>query len=288
MKPIKLKYSLLTKILVLLIISFSVFKLFQYIVKTNPAIREAISLATTVRPETFTELYFENHTQLPNKIVGWNTYPFSFTIHNLEDKDMEYPYSVYTIRDGKKVITYKEDKVTIKKGEYKTITATIKALKPLDTKVVVDLTDKNQQISFLMNTKGKASPTAKVETKATVKPEVVATKEIKPTVKPLIMTTQLYFDPNKALPLTISGLNKTINFAFVIRNLNKDSVYPYSIYMDNNGQITQINNGQVSLKQNESKTINQNYTITTPINIAKIFVKLTNGNNYIYFKVKQN
>ncbi|MFA5750361.1 MAG: hypothetical protein WC895_04010 [Candidatus Shapirobacteria bacterium] len=284
MKLIKSKYKILIQVVLLLIVIILGFKLIKF-AKSNSAIREAIHLATTIQPETFTELYFENHTQLPNKIIGWNKYPFSFTIHNLEDKDMEYPYSVYTVRNDKKVITYQEDKVTIKKGEYKTITVTIKALKPLDTKVVVDLTDKNQQISFLMNTKGKASPTAKVETKATVKPEVVATKETK---QPLKMTTELYFTPNKALPFLLTDTNKTINFSFTIRNLVKDSVYPFSVYMDNNGQITQIDKGQISLKRNENKTITESYTITTPFNQAKIFVKLTNKNNYIYFKLKQN
>lgn len=286
MKHTEKNYLRIIRIETLIIIFFIIFDLFWY-TQSNPSIKEAIRLATTIQPETFTELYFENHEQLPNKIVGWNKYIFSFTIHNLEDKDMEYPYSVYTVRDGKKVITYHEDKVTIKKGEYKTITETIKALKPLDTKVVVELTDKNQQISFLMSVTGKETPTAKTEIKPTVKTEVVAQKNITQPSQTQI-SNELYFDPHKTLPFLLTSPNKTINFSFILHNLNKDSTYIYDVYMDNNGQITQIDNNQINLKQNESKIITESYTITTPFNQAKIFVKLINKNNYIYFKLKQN
>ena len=287
MKRSKKNYRRIIKIEILILVFFAIFGLYWY-AQSNPSIKEAIKMATTVQPETFTELYFENHTQLPNKIIGWNKYTFSFTIHNLEDKDMEYPYSIYTVRDGKKVITYHEDKIIIKKGEYKTIIETINALKPLDTKVVVDLTDKNQQISFLMRVTGKESSTVKTEIKPTVKTEVVAQKIITQPSKTQI-SNELYFDPHKTLPFLLTSPNKTISFSFIINNLkNKDSVIPYEVYMDNNGQISQIDKGQIILKRNENKTITESYTITTPFNQAKIFVKLINKNNYIYFKLKQN
>ena len=122
--------------------------------------------------------------------------------------------------------------------------------------------------------------------KASVAP--VAKTEIKAKPQPVkIITNELYFDTHRALPFLLTAPNKTIGFGFTIHNLKKDSVYQYSVYMDNNGQITQIDNNQVSLKQNEYKTISESFTLTTPINVAKIFVKLTNDNNYIYFKVKQ-
>lgn len=49
------------------------------------------------RPERFTELYLENHADLPRSVVAGQIVPFSFTVHNLEGKTMEYPYEVYAL-----------------------------------------------------------------------------------------------------------------------------------------------------------------------------------------------
>jgi hypothetical protein len=44
--------------------------------------------------EPLTELYFENHTELPAYLFLNKTYNFSFTVHNLEYMDMNYSYDV--------------------------------------------------------------------------------------------------------------------------------------------------------------------------------------------------
>lgn len=44
--------------------------------------------------EPLTEVYFENHTQLPSQLELFNWYNFSFTVHNLEYQKMRYVYSV--------------------------------------------------------------------------------------------------------------------------------------------------------------------------------------------------
>lgn len=44
--------------------------------------------------EPLTELYLENHTQLPKNVYLNKYYNFSFTTHNLEYQDVEYDYSV--------------------------------------------------------------------------------------------------------------------------------------------------------------------------------------------------
>lgn len=44
--------------------------------------------------EPLTELYFENHTALPTNVSLKNSYPFSFTTHNLEYQDVEYNYTI--------------------------------------------------------------------------------------------------------------------------------------------------------------------------------------------------
>ena len=60
------------------------------LVECVPSAKEALILATTVKPETFTELYFEDHLTLPNKVTLFKENNFKFTIHNLENKDMVY------------------------------------------------------------------------------------------------------------------------------------------------------------------------------------------------------
>jgi len=53
--------------LLLLAVCFIVvgFQLVKYV----PSVKEALILATTVKPETFTKLYFEDHLSLPNKVT---------------------------------------------------------------------------------------------------------------------------------------------------------------------------------------------------------------------------
>ena len=88
-----------------------------------PSVKEALILATTVKPETFTELYFENHLSLPKEVTLFKEYNFKFTIHNLENKDMEYPYEVYINVNGEKQIIDKIS-VSIKKMNIKQLRKT--------------------------------------------------------------------------------------------------------------------------------------------------------------------
>jgi len=115
-----------------------------------PSVKEALILATTKKPETFTELYFEDHLSLPNKVTLFKENNFKFTIHNLENKDMEYPYEVYIgMNRGKQMLD--KSSVLIKNNEYKTITEDFAITGPTQrVKVVVNLINKNQQIHFWM------------------------------------------------------------------------------------------------------------------------------------------
>ena len=247
---------------------------------TNPAIKKAINLATTIQPETFTELYFENHNQLPTTIIRFQIYPYSFTIRNLENKDIEYHYKISGQRNNQTIF---EDYYTIniKKGETKTINDTVGPLKNLQTKIIIELIDQNQQISFLMN-----GTNEMISLTASNQQSPIPKKTIEKS-SPMPISNQLYFDTHSALPFFIT-LNQPFSFKFTIHNgKSKETVFPYEVYLDNNGQISQIDKNQSLLKPNESKTITESYVINTPFNQAKIFVKLVNENNYIYFKLKQ-
>ena len=130
-------------ITVVCLFAVGVFKLVKY-----NSVKKAIILATTRELQTFTELYFENHLSLPGRITLFKENNFKFTIHNLENKDMEYPYEVYIDTNGEKQII-STDSVLIEDNGYKTISVvfTITIQIPR-SRVVVNLIDKNEQINF--------------------------------------------------------------------------------------------------------------------------------------------
>src|SRR3989344_6509010 len=100
-------------------------------------------------PENLTELYFENHNDLPKSITSGQKYEFTFTIHNLENKDMDYPYVVFLRTDEKKIIL-DEKSVNLKNGEFKMIKEEFGSLNNLKMKITVELVNRNQQIDFWM------------------------------------------------------------------------------------------------------------------------------------------
>lgn len=131
-------------IILALLCAIGVYQIYEYV----PGVKEAVVLATTIKPEIFTELYFENHLLLPSKITYFEANKFKFTIHNLENKDMEYPYEVYIEVNGKKQ-TIDQSSVLIKSNEYKTIDEDFTISLPTGrVKVTVNLTQKNQKIDF--------------------------------------------------------------------------------------------------------------------------------------------
>jgi uncharacterized membrane protein len=113
-----------------------------------PVLREAVALATTKKPETFTELYFGDHIDLPKKIEIGKKQSFSFTIHNLEYKDMTYKYEISAFDDEADRSIY-SDSVNLSHDEYKTIGGSYTvATASGRIKIEVLLVNKNQSIHF--------------------------------------------------------------------------------------------------------------------------------------------
>lgn len=111
-------------------------------------IKNNVAFVTTKQPEKFTELYFENHLNLPQRIKKNKIYSFKFTIHNHESVDKNYTYEIYFEKDGKKQIV-KESSIFIKDEEYTTIDENFSIdLSKTKAKIVVDLSNNNQQIGF--------------------------------------------------------------------------------------------------------------------------------------------
>jgi len=281
-----------------------------------PAVKEAITLATTIKPETFTELYFENNAALPNKITATQENKFKFTVHNLEYKTMTYPYEVYikcsgTGCNGEKQIIDKGE-ITLKQGEYKTVPESFTLAQSTGKiEVIANLINKNQAIDFWAV--GGEDATTQLEvsqnivqpvlsstpTPTVIQPKVVQEitkpvllqKTIQPVVSPMILQpelfTTLYFNYQPPLPLTVTA-GQVVNFAFTVHDYeNQDVTYPYDVYIEENGQTTQIDNGQFSLRQNEYKTITEAHTMTVVSGaLARVHVRLNNENKFIYFEVK--
>lgn len=101
------------------------------------------------KKEKFTELYFNDHQSLPTRVLQRKEYPFSFTVHNLEQKSVEYPYEVYTqTKDNKKDIL-STGKFTLDHNKYKTVYETLNMASVAGRmKVVVNLKNKKQVIDF--------------------------------------------------------------------------------------------------------------------------------------------
>jgi len=116
--------------------------------------------AVSIKPEAFTELYFQDNEHLPKKITN-NTqfmllhptlalFTFQFTVHNLEGKNMTYPYEVFTMVNKTKTVIDK-GLLVVKSNQYLTTSESFSAPKVFpDTEVIVNLTGKNQIISFWM------------------------------------------------------------------------------------------------------------------------------------------
>ena len=143
----KINWKLITRIELLILAVLFVIGAYR-IYTTVPAVRNAVALATTVKPETFTELYFENHLSLPSTIIYGEDNNFKFTIHNLENKDMNYPYEVYINLNGEKQLI-DQSSVFVKSNAYKTINEDFTiSLPTARVEVIANLINKNQQIDF--------------------------------------------------------------------------------------------------------------------------------------------
>ncbi len=134
-------------VLIAIIISFAATAFF--LVSQNPAAQQTVALATTVKPETFTELYFENHNKLPKQTDLQKAQTFSFTIHNVEYHKMSYPYEVFIEdADGNRAEILK-DIVVLNHDEKKTIPVYYELLQSVKrAKVVVSLPTKDQEIHY--------------------------------------------------------------------------------------------------------------------------------------------
>ena len=122
-----------------------------FLLNFQPGFKQMLTLATSVKPEILTELYFENHLSLPHDIQPNHLYRFAFTIHNVEQRDLNYNYEII-LKDVKKTQMLSKHNVFVKRNDYKTITTSFTApLQSGKSTMIVALPDRNQHIDFLIN-----------------------------------------------------------------------------------------------------------------------------------------
>ena len=101
------------------------------------------SIQTT---ESFTELYFEDHQDLPLSIELGQTYTFQFSIHNLEQESVDYLYNIYMDVDGEEQ-NLEENTISLSNNQTATITESFRLTEDFDeAKIVVETND--QEIYF--------------------------------------------------------------------------------------------------------------------------------------------
>jgi hypothetical protein len=119
-------------------------------VNKNSVYNELIVLDLLPRPENTTELYFDNSANLPTFAASGKAIDFTFIIHNLENTDYHYTYSVFVNTNGTKRIVDSEN-VVVKNNDYYTRHEHFDLTNAFGSQeVVVELTNKQQSIDFWM------------------------------------------------------------------------------------------------------------------------------------------
>lgn len=116
-------------------------------INSSPSLTRAIRLSTTRLPENLTELYFEDHLNLPKFISPDKQTEFKFTIHNLENQRVDYVYQIIKDVAGDQVIL-EENEVGIDHDNFVTIDKIIGPFDNERTKIIINLPVQDQSISF--------------------------------------------------------------------------------------------------------------------------------------------
>lgn len=144
-KFLKRKIKIIDRALIVLIATILLLSIYLI---GSPWINQTLATAMSVKQDTFTELYFENHTQLPKLVDANKNYTYKFTIHNKTGNDITYTYSVYYDINGVKYFL-DNNTALIKNGGYKSIQEVFIPTSTLPrVKIVVELVNIHQQIAF--------------------------------------------------------------------------------------------------------------------------------------------
>jgi hypothetical protein len=117
-------------------------------ITNNRNLINSLALATNNLPDSYTELYFPDHSALPSRVSPGQTISFKFTVHNLENERYNYPYEVYFADNGKN-IEIDKGQFTLDQAGFKTVSEKYTTNKDFSKgQIVVNLLSKNQNILF--------------------------------------------------------------------------------------------------------------------------------------------
>jgi hypothetical protein len=111
------------------------------------------------QPEHYTELYFNDFSDLQTSIAASNYYgeaiPFSFTIHNVEGKETTYPYVVYMMSQNNIITPIASSSVALSDGASITISEEVvfNRIVPTQAAIFVNLPEQNQSLHFFAPSK---------------------------------------------------------------------------------------------------------------------------------------
>jgi len=107
------------------------------------------------RKETFTELYLNDYPQIPARLLlAKQTYPFTFTIRNIEGVQTAYEYEVYFTNASGTPRNISRRTIVLEDGERALIREEFTVVDPKETgTVVINLVDLKQEIHFFIPTK---------------------------------------------------------------------------------------------------------------------------------------
>lgn len=109
---------------------------------------ELVALDLLPKPETFTELYFNDSEKLPTSATRDHVISFAFVIHNREATNYQYAYTVAVNADGVRHIV-DSGNVLVRNNQYYVKNEKIKLMNSSGRQeVVVELTTKRQSIDF--------------------------------------------------------------------------------------------------------------------------------------------
>lgn len=136
----------------LIVLAFFCVLFFIVLIYRSPIFAVLNDLALIPTDDHLTEIYFDNPTMLPKKITSGEIISFSFVIHNLEGRDMEYPYAVYLTPSGSASrVIVNGSIVNIHNKESKTVLVSFVPSSPHEQEtVIVELTNTHQEIRFLL------------------------------------------------------------------------------------------------------------------------------------------
>lgn len=97
-----------------------------YAFASGAAVRQLNAWKLLPQPERLSELYYENHTELPTSYAPGKPQTYSFTVHNLEGRNVDYSYTVtQQSQDGETTLTLAEGSFVVADNAWHTQNVTV-------------------------------------------------------------------------------------------------------------------------------------------------------------------